>query len=211
MISDADNVLADFWKSIRPQRRVFHCRPAFRFCALFLSRSRGLCVVARVARATAALARVHRADLRRDGGGVAGVCAVQLERRRRAVRQSLFHERVPVSCSSCCRPSAPRLRRWWRGSAARCSRRKPWSIRSMRPRTPNLVAARGFVRSFPVEVTMANDLPIALDPARAHLWFSDVLLSFLDKHAYIPETIDAERREGDLGGRRWPRRHPHAV
>jgi hypothetical protein len=63
-------------------------------------------------------------------------------------------------------------------------------------KNPQLVAARGFVRSFPVEVTMANDLPIALDPARAHLWFSDVLLSFLDKHAYIPETINASGEKG---------------
>jgi len=59
-----------------------------------------------------------------------------------------------------------------------------------------LMAARGFVRSFPVEVTMANDLPIALDAARAHLWFSDVLLYFLDKHAYIPEAINASGEKG---------------
>jgi hypothetical protein len=63
-------------------------------------------------------------------------------------------------------------------------------------KNPQLLAARGFVRSFPVEVTMANDLPIALEAARAHLWFSDVLLYFLDKHAYIPETISASGEKG---------------
>jgi hypothetical protein len=63
-------------------------------------------------------------------------------------------------------------------------------------KNPQLLAARGFVRSFPVELTMANDLPIALDAARAHLWFSDVLLYFLDKHAYIPEAINAGGEKG---------------
>jgi hypothetical protein len=49
---------------------------------------------------------------------------------------------------------------------------------------------RGFARRFPVELTMANDLPIMLDTPRAHLWFSDVMLYFLDHHAYVPEVID---------------------
>ena len=38
---------------------------------------------------------------------------------------------------------------------------------------------------------MANDLPIALvEGPRAHSWFNDVLLYFLDEHAYPPEIVD---------------------
>jgi hypothetical protein len=61
---------------------------------------------------------------------------------------------------------------------------------------PYRLAERGFVRALPVEVTMANDLPIALDTPRAHLWYADVLLSFLDKHSYTPEIIDAGGQRG---------------
>ena len=43
---------------------------------------------------------------------------------------------------------------------------------------------------------MANDLPVMLEGIRAHAWFSDVLLYFLDEHAYYPETIDAEGHKG---------------
>ncbi|HEX7136213.1 MAG TPA: hypothetical protein VF219_00125, partial [Vicinamibacterales bacterium] len=31
---------------------------------------------------------------------------------------------------------------------------------------------------------------------RAHAWFNDVLLYFLDEHAYSPETIDAQGHQG---------------
>jgi hypothetical protein len=56
---------------------------------------------------------------------------------------------------------------------------------------------RGFARRFPVELTMANDLPIMLDMPRAHIWFSDVMLYFLDHHAYPPEIVDpATGRKG---------------
>ena len=54
---------------------------------------------------------------------------------------------------------------------------------------------RGFARRFPVELTMANDLPIMLDAPRAHIWFSDVMLYFLDHHAYVPEVIDPETKK----------------
>jgi hypothetical protein len=50
---------------------------------------------------------------------------------------------------------------------------------------------RGFARRLPVEVTMANDLPIMLDPQRTHIWFADVLLYFLDRHAYVPEVVQS--------------------
>jgi hypothetical protein len=43
---------------------------------------------------------------------------------------------------------------------------------------------------------MANDLPIMLEGGRAHAWFSDVLLYFLDEHAHTPEKIDADGHEG---------------
>jgi hypothetical protein len=61
---------------------------------------------------------------------------------------------------------------------------------------PNQTTERGFARRLPVELTMANDLPIMLEGARAHSWFSDVLMYFLDEHAHNPETIDAEGHQG---------------
>jgi len=57
---------------------------------------------------------------------------------------------------------------------------------------PNDITARGFARRLPVEVTMANDLPIMLEGPRAHSWFHDVLLYFLDDHAYNPEPPAAD-------------------
>jgi hypothetical protein len=61
---------------------------------------------------------------------------------------------------------------------------------------PNQTTERGFARRLPVEITMANDLPIMLEGARAHFWYSDVLLYFLDEHAYQPEAIDAQGHQG---------------
>jgi len=63
-------------------------------------------------------------------------------------------------------------------------------------KNPQIMAERGFVRRLPVELTMANDLPVMLDAARAHVWFSDVMLYFLDEHAHTPETVDAEGHQG---------------
>ena len=61
---------------------------------------------------------------------------------------------------------------------------------------PNQTTERGFARRLPVELTMANDLPIMLEGGRAHAWFSDVLMYFLDEHAYTPEQIDADGNRG---------------
>lgn len=61
---------------------------------------------------------------------------------------------------------------------------------------PNQTTERGFARRLPVELTMANDLPIMLEGVRAHSWFSDVLMYFLDEHAHNPETIDPEGHQG---------------
>jgi hypothetical protein len=63
-------------------------------------------------------------------------------------------------------------------------------------KNPQIMAERGFVRRLPVELAMANDLPIMLDASRAHIWFSDVMLYFLDEHAHTPETIDAAGHQG---------------
>jgi hypothetical protein len=63
-------------------------------------------------------------------------------------------------------------------------------------KSPVQLTERGFARRLPVEVTMANDLPIMLEVTRAHIWFSDVLLYLLDEHAYRPEKIDADGHEG---------------
>ncbi len=62
---------------------------------------------------------------------------------------------------------------------------------------PNQTTERGFARRLPVELTMANDLPVELlGEPRAHTWMSDVLMYFLDEHAYPPETVDAEGHKG---------------
>jgi hypothetical protein len=61
---------------------------------------------------------------------------------------------------------------------------------------PNQITERGFARRLPVEITMANDLPVMLEGPRAHSWYSDVLLYFLDEHAYNPETIDPDGHQG---------------
>jgi hypothetical protein len=61
---------------------------------------------------------------------------------------------------------------------------------------PNEITRRGLARRLPVEVTMANDLPVMLEGPRAHAWYSDVLLYFLDEHAYNPETVDKDGRQG---------------
>jgi hypothetical protein len=63
-------------------------------------------------------------------------------------------------------------------------------------KSPVQLTERGFARRLPVEVTMANDLPIMLEVTRAHIWFSDVLLYLLDEHAYRPEAIDADGHQG---------------
>jgi hypothetical protein len=64
-------------------------------------------------------------------------------------------------------------------------------------KSPYLATERGFARWLPVEITMANDLPIALvEGPRAHSWFNDVLLYFLDEHAYPPEVIDSAGHAG---------------
>lgn len=57
---------------------------------------------------------------------------------------------------------------------------------------PNLTTERGFARQLPVELTMANDLPIMLEGRRAHEWVNDVLMYFLDDHSYFPEQPEAD-------------------
>ena len=64
-------------------------------------------------------------------------------------------------------------------------------------KSPYLATERGFARFLPVEVTMANDLPIMLiEGPRAHSWFNGVLLYFLDEHAYPPEVVDGAGNTG---------------
>jgi hypothetical protein len=60
---------------------------------------------------------------------------------------------------------------------------------------PYTIAERGFARRLPVELTMANDLPIMLDTPRTHIWYSEVMLYFLDQHAYVPELVDPDTGE----------------
>ncbi|MCH7748548.1 MAG: hypothetical protein IH939_10665 [Acidobacteria bacterium] len=55
---------------------------------------------------------------------------------------------------------------------------------------PYLSVQRGAFRWLPVELTMVNDLPIMLDPARSRVVYQvdpTVLLYFLDDEAYLPE------------------------
>ncbi len=55
------------------------------------------------------------------------------------------------------------------------------------------ITERGFARRLPVELTMANDLPAMLaQPPRGHIPYGrdpDVLLYFLDTHAFPPEPV----------------------
>ena len=55
------------------------------------------------------------------------------------------------------------------------------------------IAEHGFARRLPVELPMALDLPIALDEPRNHIWYADVMLSFLDYHAYVPEEASGRK------------------
>ena len=60
---------------------------------------------------------------------------------------------------------------------------------------PDRATQRGAARRLPVELTMANDLPVALDVSRAHVVYERepvVLLYFLDERAYIPDDIAIE-------------------
>jgi hypothetical protein len=55
--------------------------------------------------------------------------------------------------------------------------------------------SRGFARRLPVELTMANDLPVRLDDSRSHVPFRDVLLYFLDERSYLPEQPASDPNE----------------
>jgi hypothetical protein len=55
--------------------------------------------------------------------------------------------------------------------------------------------ARGFARRLPVELTIANDLPVRLDDSRSHVPFHDTLLYFLDERSYLPEQPGADPAE----------------
>jgi hypothetical protein len=57
-------------------------------------------------------------------------------------------------------------------------------------KSPNQTTEHGFARRLPVELT------IMLEGARAHSWYSDVLLYFLDEHSFNPETVDAAGHQG---------------
>jgi hypothetical protein len=64
-------------------------------------------------------------------------------------------------------------------------------------KNPDRATQRGAARRLPVELTMANDLPVALDVSRAHVVYEEnpvVLLYFLDERAYIPDRIAVEPR-----------------
>jgi hypothetical protein len=64
-------------------------------------------------------------------------------------------------------------------------------------KNPDRATQRGAIRRLPVELTMANDLPVALDVSRAHVLYEEnpvVLLYFLDERAYIPDRIAVEPR-----------------
>ena len=69
---------------------------------------------------------------------------------------------------------------------------------------PNQPTERGLARRLPVELTMANDLPVALDVSRAHVPYEEdptVLLYFLDEHAYIPDQkVPAGQRSFWISG-----------
>ncbi len=72
---------------------------------------------------------------------------------------------------------------------------------------PYLIAERGPLRRLPVELVMANDLPVMLaQPLRAHIGYGEnpgMLLYFLDQNAFPARTF------GHLGCRRASRADPH--
>ncbi len=66
------------------------------------------------------------------------------------------------------------------------------------------IAERGFARRLPVELTMANDLPVMLaQPPRGHIPYRngrEVLLYFLDSHASPPEPVGTSPEGSTLWG-----------
>mgnify|MGYP006275543859 CR=1 FL=1 len=69
------------------------------------------------------------------------------------------------------------------------------------------IAERGFARRLPVELTMANDLPVMLaQPPRGHIPYGDgadaMLLYFLDAHAFPPELVGT-RPDGSRDVAMW--------
>lgn len=66
------------------------------------------------------------------------------------------------------------------------------------------IAERGFARRLPVELTMANDLPVMLaQPPRGHIPYQngrEVLLYFLDAHAFPPEPVGVRPDGSTLWG-----------
>ncbi|MEQ1909345.1 MAG: hypothetical protein ABMA15_11010 [Vicinamibacterales bacterium] len=66
------------------------------------------------------------------------------------------------------------------------------------------IAERGFARRLPVELTMANDLPVMLaQPPRGHIPYRngrEVLLYFLDSHASPPEPVGTSPDGSTLWG-----------
>ena len=153
------------------------------------------------------------------GRRAAGVLSVHVERRRRTARQSLLHEhlRGAVLSDAAARDDGA-------GDAGVDRRR---AVHREDPRQsvhvakyPTSSAERGFARRLPVELTMGQDLPMMLEcAARRALVYGDLLLYFLDDHAYIPEVVDAEGHRGiwiagdgraDIVMRsEWPIRPPH--
>ena len=69
---------------------------------------------------------------------------------------------------------------------------------------PYLIAERGLLRTLPVELTMVDDLPIALDARRHRIPYNTepaLLLSLLDQNAYRSDTLEfwtAGRNRADI-------------
>ena len=61
---------------------------------------------------------------------------------------------------------------------------------------PIQLVERGFARRLPVELTMWQDLPMMLESQRGRMVYGDLLLYYLDDHAYVPEVVDAEDHRG---------------
>ena len=194
---DTDNVLQDFTNRFTHNVEYFLVGRHFGFVPYFLSRCDRSGLLAAVERTAAAVARdAHVPGGRRLGGRAADLRAVHVVGRRGAARQSVFHERVRGARFSVTPPlgsSLPGLLAWAGGALFTA---KMLMNPFVAAKFPNQTTERGFARRLPVEITMANDLPIMLEGARAHSWYSDVLLYFLDEHAYQPEVVDANGNKG---------------
>jgi hypothetical protein len=193
--SDTENVLSDFGNRFAHNVEYFLVGRHFGFVPYFFPgvvavslwlasrerRSRWRALVALAVAASAVALLVYAPFTWSGGGGPPG------NRYFMSVYAALFFVTPPLTSL------APGLIAWTGGALFTA---KMLVNPFVAAKSPNQTTERGFARRLPVELTMANDLPVMLEGARAHSWYNDVLLYFLDEHAFNPETVDAAGHQG---------------